>query len=256
MVCPTWSDEDQTRRDHDGYEFSLNSRQSLVGFLLLSSFAFAQRVSAGGRFGVPLTQAFDPAQGTLLFTEGLRGSRSYNSQTQRFVIGPAAEFLFPHGLGLEIGALYQRLHFDSHEVTFTPITPGVEGARGGSWSTSAGLWEFPLLLRYRFPVKPARPYVSAGPSLSRVAGVRQSIECFDFIGPCRGQGVSDDARELRNRSAAGTVLGGGVEFAFSRVRVSPEIRYVHYGKEHFVETASGLIRSNKGRVYFLLGVGF
>jgi opacity protein-like surface antigen len=227
--------------------------KALVVSLLLSESVPAQQVSVGGRFGVPLTKAFDPSQGTLSLTNS---RLSYNSQTQRFVIGPAVEFVFPRGIGIEVDALYQRLHFDGQHVGFTPIGPGIEGASGGSSSTSAGLWEFPLLFKYRFPLKPVRPYVSAGPSVSRVAGIRHSTECFSFIGPCRGGGVIEEPSELRSRSAVGFVLGGGVGIALSRMRVSPEIRYVHQGREQFLEPVAGLIRSNKGRLYFLLGLSF
>jgi hypothetical protein len=214
----------------------------------------AQRLSFGGRFGVPLTNAFDPSGGTLSFTAP-RGNLSYNSQNQRFLIGPAVEFRMLTNAAIEIGALYRRVNFESHSVRYYPYAPEREGARGGSSSTSASIWEFPVLFKYRVPVRSAHPYVSAGPSLSYVARIRTSLTCFDFIGPCRSLGVIDEAMELRSRSTAGVVLGAGIELAASRIRLSPEIRYVHYSRRAF-EATSGLLRSNTSRIHLLLGISF
>ncbi|MBK9166568.1 MAG: PorT family protein [Bryobacterales bacterium] len=230
--------------------------RTLAVFVLGLSVASAQELTVGGRFSLPLTRAFDPSQGTLSLAQPLSGSRSYDSEGQRLVAGPAMNVFFrrTRGLGIEIGALHQRLRFNGKEVQFIPIAPGVEGSRGRSWSTSASVWEFPLLLKYRIPAGAFRPYIVAGPSLSRVFDIGQSLECFDFVSPCRRGSPAGEPLELRRRAFLGLAIGAGVEFNRKHlVSFAPEVRYVHYGARHF-EEPSGLIRSGDRRLLLMVGV--
>ena len=139
-------------------------------------------------------------------------------------------------LGWEIAALHRSLQFDRGTVSITQVAPGVEGRSGSTASTSASTWEFPVLLKYYFRDAGVRPYIGGGISVLRVTNVEQSTDCFLFIGPCRGGGSTSHPIELRHSTAIGTAAGVGIRV--SRVKLSPEVPYLHYGREQFVDPLS------------------
>jgi hypothetical protein len=69
----------------------------------------------------------------------------------------------------------------------------------GNYSATGNPWQFPLLLKYRFPGDLARPYLVAGPSLNRISGV-------ELVGTIIGS--RDEPEELRKKLVAGAVVGG------------------------------------------------
>lgn len=112
------------------------SKTFLFLFVLGAGAAAAQPVSAGLKFGVPLTDAIS-VQSPNLF--------DYVASTGRWTIGPFVEVHLPANLGIEVDALYRSYSFNS---------------MAGSASISE--WDFPLLLQYRFLSGPIRPYVDGG----------------------------------------------------------------------------------------------
>src|SRR5690349_19945750 len=82
-------------------------------------------------------------KGGVPFTDFLNAARTQNVTTvlssSRYVIGPTVELHLPAGFGVEFDALYR--HYD-----FTATTTGVTCG-----TTQANAWEFPLLLKYKFP---------------------------------------------------------------------------------------------------------
>ena len=224
--------------------------------LLVCGADASERILIGARLGGALTPRFSPSGGTAPL-EGVPGNRRYSSQAHLVVIGPLVEFRMTASLGLEIAGLYRRLRFNSETVSITQIAPGVEGRSGSTSSTSASTWEFPVLLKYYFRDAAVRPYIGGGFSVVRVTNVEQSTDCFSFIGPCRGGGLTSHPVELRYRVAIGTAFAGGVEVPVSRVKVSPEIRYLHYGREQFVDPLSPeLLRSKGDCLYLTVGARF
>ena len=87
-------------------------RSSLL-FFLGASAAFSQPFSFGVRLGVPLTDFFNTV-----------GSSNYtfNTTTDRYIVGPTAELHLPFGFGVEVDAFKQRtadaLHCATHDLAF------------------------------------------------------------------------------------------------------------------------------------------
>ncbi|HEY2013762.1 MAG TPA: hypothetical protein VGH38_09695, partial [Bryobacteraceae bacterium] len=76
----------------------------------------------------------------------------------RYIIGVTGELRLPFGLGVEVDALYRHLNY-TDRIT-TSVTTGISTATAVVTDrATASAWEFPILAKYRFPTKIARPYV-------------------------------------------------------------------------------------------------
>ena len=125
--------------------------------LLGSTFAFAQPFSAGIKAGIPLTDFLNAAS---------NGTFNYSAPNQRYIIGGVAEVRFPLGIGVEFDALYRKLSYTG-SGTIAGIT--------GNLSAKGNDWEFPLLLKYRFHVPVARPYLDAGVAWDTLPGLKNAL---------------------------------------------------------------------------------
>ena len=136
---------------------------SLV-FFALASLAAGQPVSAGLKFGVPLTDAI-AVQSPNPF--------DYTASTNRWTLGPFVEVRLPANFGLELDALYRSYNFCSSLN-----------------SASVGEWDFPLLAKYRLLKGPVRPYLDGGLVFNHlsVAEVTELNHRTSF-GPALGAGV-------------------------------------------------------------------
>lgn len=67
-------------------------------------------------------------------------------------------------------------------------------------------WEFPILAKYRLPLPFVKPFLAGGPSF------RTSSSAIEHY-----------------LSKVGVTTGVGVEAAAWKVRLSPEVRFVHWG---------------------------
>jgi hypothetical protein len=132
--------------------------------LLFAAVASGQPFSAGVKAGLPLSD----------FVNTVSGESS--SATNRYLVGPTAELHLPHGLAIEVDALYRHFSFQ-HITTNIPGNPGYLGPPVTSVSilNKAGAWEFPVLLKYRFSGRLARPYVDAGVAWDRITGLTSTI---------------------------------------------------------------------------------
>lgn len=199
-------------------------RALLVLFITIP--AYSQIFSWGIRGGVPLTD-FANSVSSQNFT--------FNTSTDRYVIGPTAELHLPFGVGVEVDALYRHMSYTG---------TGVVGSIIGS-SLDSGMWEFPILGKYRFPGKLARPYVDAGVSFDKLMGVSQSVR----------QSISTQSPSIVNKdSTAGFVIGAGLDVHFV-IHILPEIRYTRWGSQQFIDP-TGLLHSNQNQAEFLLGITF
>ncbi len=142
------------------------------------------------------------------------------SNSKYFVLGPMVELHLPLGFSAEADALYRRLSL----------------AQSGSATTSTGYssWEFPILVkRSVFPLPLIRPYLEAGPAF-RATG--STLSYF---------------------SKAGFTMGVGFELKLIRVRISPDIRYTHYGSDAKAASLVNFIaKSNVNQAEFLIGLSF
>ena len=114
---------------------------TILAFLKIAAnpsvFAQSLALSAGVKGGVRVTGDFQYAA---------------TSESRRSVVSRAATLSLPLGFAIEFEALYRR-----------------QGCTG--WSTplysssireADNVWEFPLLARYRIPLRPIQPYAEAG----------------------------------------------------------------------------------------------
>jgi opacity protein-like surface antigen len=183
--------------------------------------------SFGVRLGVPITDAFNTVESS---------NYAFNATTDRYVVGPTAELHLPFGFGLEVDALYRHMSYTGS---------GLVGSIAGS-SVNSGDWEFPLLVKYRFPMKIVRPYVDAGVAWDKLSGLTQSVK--DSI-------ANQSPTVVNQNTTAGFVLGGGIDVHIIKVHLMPELRYTRWGSAQFSDP-SGLLHSAQNQGEFLVGITF
>lgn len=192
--------------------------------LLLTAPLAAQNISLGFRGGVPFTDAFKTSGGP---------SFNYRSLRNPYTFGPNVEIRLPLRLGITFDVLYKRLGYEG------------EGS-GATVDGRANQFEFPLMGKYRFKPGTWSPYVAAGPSFNRIAGVSRTV---------RNPGSVVAPEEFRNSSSGGFAFAGGIE-AKALVRFTAELRMTRRGTKNFFSAASQLLESNLNQAEFLVGIHF
>ena len=167
--------------------------------LVLIGLTQAQPVVAGLKIGVPFTDAFQnqpyPTIATLTAT------------SNAYTLGPFVEVRLPLHLAIEADALYRGLHFNNIVS-----------------SASTGVWDFPVVAKYKLFKGPVKPYIEGGLDFSHLS----------------------DAKNF------GVVLGAGVEVHALVMRISPEVRYTG----DVLKSFSGIVNTNRNQLSFLIGIGF
>jgi hypothetical protein len=197
--------------------------------LLLAGSAQAALLSAGLKAGVPLTETFD-------FISSDPRTRFFSS-TKRYLIGPTFELNLPAGLSVEFDALFRKFSYDRTDLIDVAL---------GNYSASGNQWEFPLLLKYKFPGVLARPYIAAGPTLNHFSSI--TVVGSTLLGRTTPQ-------ELKKRAIAGAVVGAGIQVHAIVLKISPEIRYTRWGSDAFSDVR-GLFSTNRNQAEFLIGITF
>jgi opacity protein-like surface antigen len=207
-------------------------------FLLLfgAVSAWAQLFSYGVKAGVPLNNFLDAAQSQHF---------AFNSTTNRYIVGPTAELHLPFGFGVELDILYRHFDYNGSGSLIDVIT---------SSRTTGNAWEFPLLAKYRLPMKIVRPYVDAGVAWDKLSGLTQAVTSTVLPSRTTSTTTSNPA-ELKTSATRGFVMGAGLSVKVLLVTVSPEIRFTRWGAEHFIDP-NGLLHSNLNQGEFLLGITF
>ena len=221
----------------------------------------AGQVFVGVRGGIPVSKAFDYSSNPNRpdFSDAfIPAFASYASKLNPYTVGPSLEILLPLGFGAEFDALYRHLTYH-----YT----GSGGAGSGSLfderKIRANRWEFPILLKYRFPTPEIRPFLNGGISINHVRasndgvfGFRPSGSSSFFDRQLRFFGQSADyTPELNVRTTAGVVVGGGVEFALGRFKVSPELRYTRWRTQNFDSGAgTTFLRSKLNEIGIIVGL--
>ena len=204
--------------------------------LLGAAAAFSQPFSFGVKAGVPLTDFLTTVQSP---------NFGFNSNTKRYIVGPTVELRLPFGLGIELDALYRRLDYTSSGNLVDVFISG---------NTTGNAWEFPLLVKYRFPSKIVRPYVDAGVAWDTLSGLTQTVTQTLFPTRTTTTTTSNPA-ELNKNTVRGFVTGVGLDVKVLFIHLSPEIRYTRWGAQHFLSSNGGL-QSNQNQAEFLLGITF
>jgi hypothetical protein len=188
-----------------------------LAVLVSAGSLFGQTFSVGLKGGLGLTDSF--------LTDSLDGNPVTGPGSKDYVIGPTFEIRLPFSLAVEADALYRPMHFDAfQQSTFT----------GGQ---SIASWEIPIVGKYRFHAPIGKPYVEAGPTFRALGNLGPVVSAFN-----------------EKFSEKGFTLGAGVDFKIPFVRISPEIRYSHWGADN--TSPGNVVSSNQNQAELLLGVSF
>jgi opacity protein-like surface antigen len=153
--------------------------------------------------------------------------KSPSSITQ-FTIGPMVELHLPLGLGVEADVLYNR-----YNLRFSDFVASITS---GSYSSSV---DIPILLKYRVGGAPLiHPYVEGGPAFRKLFNVPSNFSGVSF-----------------KTTGKGFALGAGVELRLLLLRISPEIRYTHWGSQTFSFPGT-TINSAESQTQFLVGLSW
>jgi hypothetical protein len=182
--------------------------------------------------GLPLTATSDTGR------EVGRYTAQTSFQLKRYTVGPTVEIGLPWHLRLEADALYKHVRQDRFSG---PAPSGTLIQQ----STRAGIWEIPLLLKYRWDLRGYRPFVTAGSTLRRVGELDiEIIQTPTFPGyqAMRYRHTVSSGEPVR----VGVTLGGGLSWGLRVLRLEPELRYTHWTSKHWMAT--------REQLEFLLGL--
>lgn len=236
--------------------------KSLFLCLLGALGAVAAPFSFGVRGGVPLTDFINSVEtGTspVIIGSGPQTSAlgpglfGITTTTNRYIIGPTVELHLPAGFGIEFDALYRHLNYNA-TGNLTDVAV--------SSRTSSNAWEFPLLLKYRFPTPIVKPYVDAGVAWDTLSGLKQTVTATVLPTHITTTNSTSSPAELHHNTVTGFVVGVGLDVHAIFVHISPEIRYTRWGAQHFLPpgipgVTNGLpIESDQNQAEFLLGITF
>ncbi len=191
-------------------------RKVLPLLLVFSSIGLSQ-ISFGVKGGIPLNDAYYDYKSLLTY-----GTATHPT-TQRYIIGPTLEVHLPGRFSVEADALYRRSSFDF----------SLAGTTASIHDVARNL-EFPLLAKWEITPGPIRPFIDGGVSFRHVF-------------------LSNNPGFLTNPTTTGGVLGAGITLKAGPIRISPEIRYTHWGS-----TALQLpsFRSVRNQGDFMIGFTF
>jgi opacity protein-like surface antigen len=198
----------------------------------LSASLSAQPISVGVKAGIPINDALETAQGN--------GS-VYTVNNHRYLVGGTVQLNLPGRFSIEVDALYRRLGYDN---LLPIIVTGGPNPGQLTTHTRANSWEFPVLGKYAFLPGPIRPFVDAGANFRHITGAEQT------------GGVTTGVAELAHDFTTGFTFGGGVEVKIAKVRITPELRYTHWGSESFRDPVNSLLHTNLNEGDFMLGITF
>ena len=188
-----------------------NQVELLVGFSRASESAGLPRfraVSLGALVGTNLTGAYSTV------ASGCTNTRSP-------IAGASLEVHLPRALSVEVDAIHRPVSAYGEAL--------YAGGLIGRFDNTFETWEFPVLAKYRFPlrIRGLQPFAEAGPS-------------FRLVG------------SLTDSSEYGVFAGAGIEARLRRIRVAPVIRYTRWGPDRFTVTVSPL----RNQLDLLVGVSF
>jgi opacity protein-like surface antigen len=170
-----------------------------------------------------------------------------STTTNRYIVGLTGELRSSFGLGVEFDVLYRHFRYSSSSGA-SNITSNLTNI-----DTTSGAWEFPVLVKYRFPGKIIRPFVDGGVAWDRLSGLTQTVK--SVVASVSNSTTTSSPAELASNTTRGYVLGGGVDLKLLFIHISPEVRFTRWGAKHFIDPA-GLLNSKQNQAEFLLGLTF
>jgi hypothetical protein len=178
------------------------------------------------------------------------------SAPRRYTVGPYMAFPAYGRVTIDAGVLYKRFGFDT-AYRFAPL--GATATEVFS-RTTGNSWEFPILAKVRFRLLPRlRGFITAGPSVRRLTGIRESgIRTFTPFQPPRTIRVdlfeTENPDGMNRRTSFGMAFGGGVQFSAGPIRIEPAVRMTRWDTER-TATGPALSRLGRTQIDVLLGVG-
>jgi hypothetical protein len=201
--------------------FLQNRFFSIICLTLVSTLpGCAQLPSFGVIGGVPLSDAYSDAN----LGDGATSSHFIN----RYTIGPTAEIHFPVHLSFEADLLYRHSGYSAN----SNIVPG--------GSATVNDFQVPMLAKLDLSHGLASTFIDGGVTYRHLSLNLNNPAGQLFVG-------------VNNPDSAGVTLGGGLKFKLLLIRVSPQIRYTHWGQTAFSNAA---VSSNSNQVDLPVGVTF
>lgn len=162
-------------------------------------------------------------RGGVSLTGAFSSANGASSGSEEYLIGPMVELHLPFGLAVEGDALYHPLNLTQQNYN---------GSGYSKTTMSINDWEFPILAKYHFlPLPIVKPYVEAGPAFRDVNPVASYL------------------------STTGIDMGAGVEVKLRRLRVEPDLRYIHWGADRTLLFGPGPV-SNQNQVQLSVGIAY
>jgi outer membrane protein with beta-barrel domain len=161
------------------------------------------------------------AVGGVRATDDMAGGGGAISASKHYAIGPAVDIGLPLGFGVEVDALYRREGYQSAWGNFAYSVFSDERANS---------WEFPVLVKYKLPLRGIRPFLEAGYAPRVIGGSISSdgVTYFGNSGVLPQPVYSHFTASTDWPVSQGVVAGGGVQFGIGRLRLSPAVRYTHW----------------------------
>jgi hypothetical protein len=176
-----------------------------------------------------------------------------NSESKRYIVGPRVDLHLWRVFSVEVDALYRNVGFTAFENS--SVISELVRERAASW-------EFPVIIKYRYPGFRAHPFLGAGYDPRVVHGTDITNGAF-----ASGitSGVTTYTYLLNQQSttsysvAHGAVINGGMDFVAGPVHISPELRFVHWAAPFLNvnqngSTGSPKFNSSRNELFVLFGV--
>ena len=140
-----------------------------------------------------------------------------------YIVGPSLEIHWSQRISLRVEALNKPLHYqdaaafnqDNVPIGFAPNT--------------VVTWQFPVLVKYKFPLGRLSPFLEGGPSFRLAGNLNRS-----------------------DPSHVGVSAGVGVEAQWRRLRIAPRVRYTRWAEDALDLVA----RTRPGQLEFLAGFSY
>ena len=140
-----------------------------------------------------------------------------------YIVGPSLEIHWSQRISLRVEALNKPLHYqDAAEFNQDNVPIGFA-------PNTVVTWQFPVLVKYKFPLGRLSPFLEGGPSF-RLAG----------------------NLNLSDPSHVGVSAGVGVEAQWRRLRIAPRVRYTRWAEDALDLVA----RTRPGQLEFLAGFSY
>ncbi len=139
-------------------------------------------------------------------------------ESRRYIVGPIVELALPFNFAVEFDALYHRHGYSLSTGNFAGYV---------TVSERANSWEFPLLLKYKLPMRGIKPFVEAGLAGRRITGsIHESGATINIM--TDRQTPFNTVLNANAGASLGFVAGGGVQIGLGRLRLSPKVRDTYW----------------------------